>query len=53
MSDKLDWINDKLHELIGMSEGHTVNYIVAMGKLFLILAKKSKSQNEIFQKLVD
>ncbi len=30
MSD-LDWINDKLHDLIGMSEAHLINYVQAIG----------------------
>jgi pre-mRNA-splicing factor ATP-dependent RNA helicase DHX16 len=41
-----DWINDKLHEFIGMSEGHTVNYITA-------LAKNAKRAEEVYEKLID
>lgn len=32
MSDNLDWINDKLHDIIGMSEAHLINYVYAIGK---------------------
>jgi hypothetical protein len=27
MSENIDWINDKLHEIVGMSESHLVNFI--------------------------
>jgi len=32
----LDWINDKLHDIIGMSEAHLINYVHAIGILFKI-----------------
>ena len=35
MNTNIDWINDKLHDVIGMSESHLVNYIHAIGKLIL------------------
>jgi pre-mRNA-splicing factor ATP-dependent RNA helicase DHX16 len=53
MSENLNWINDKLHELIGMSEAHTVNYIMAMGNIYLTIAKNSKQPREIHEKLVE
>jgi pre-mRNA-splicing factor ATP-dependent RNA helicase DHX16 len=43
---ELNWINDKLHDLIGMSEAHTVNYIKA-------LATNAKQPGEIYNKLVE
>jgi pre-mRNA-splicing factor ATP-dependent RNA helicase DHX16 len=46
MSDNLTWINDELHKLLGMSESHTVNYILA-------IAKKSRNSEEIYSQLVD
>jgi hypothetical protein len=45
-NDDLNWINDQLHNIIGMSEAYTVNYIVAM-------SKKAKNKKEIYENLVD
>lgn len=42
----LAWINDQLHNFLGMSEAHTVNYIVA-------ISKGAKSAKEVYEKLVD
>ena len=30
MSNALEWINDKLHEILGISEANTVNYVMAI-----------------------
>ena len=46
MSDDLTWINDQLHSLLGMSEAHTVNYIVA-------ISKGASTGKEIHDKLLD
>jgi pre-mRNA-splicing factor ATP-dependent RNA helicase DHX16 len=46
MSNDLNWINDQLHSLIGMSEAHTVNYIVAV-------SKNAKKSQEIYNNLKD
>ena len=40
------WINDKLYEILGISEKNTVSYIQA-------LASTAKSQEEIMEKLID
>ncbi|OMJ77262.1 hypothetical protein SteCoe_23171 [Stentor coeruleus] len=40
------WINDKLYEIIGMSEKNTVDYV-------FVLASSAKSQEEICEKLID
>jgi len=36
MSD-LDWINDKLHEIIGISEAHLTNYVRAIGIIIYLI----------------
>jgi hypothetical protein len=45
MTSNLDWINDKLHDIIGMSESHLVNYIHAIGKFYIINFLKQISNN--------
>ncbi len=53
-SEGIEWINDELHDLCGMSEKHVVNYIYSLGNFNLILlAKQCKSSQEIYDKLVD
>lgn len=44
--DLASWINDKLLEILGLSEKNTVSYILALGK-------SAKSESEILEKLID
>ena len=32
MQEGIEWINDNLHDILGISEKHTVNYISAICK---------------------
>ena len=44
MGSMEDWVNDKLHDIIGMSEKHVAEYLVA-------LARKSSSQDVLVEKI--
>ena len=46
MSNDLNWINDQLHSLIGLSDAHTVNYIVA-------ISKNAKKIQDVYKGLID
>lgn len=46
---ELDWINDKLHDLIGMSEAHLINYVKAIGNSLTHYINKNLLQIQSFK----
>jgi len=45
MTDLHNWVNDRLHDIIGFTDSSTVNYIVALGK-------QSKSTDQFVHSLI-
>ncbi len=51
-----EWVSERLHSLLGMSDDTTVDYVIAMGKSYIrepSIARKAKATDQITSRLVE